>query len=147
MSRALSSIDFVIICCLGMFVALGVIESKWNGPHIASQNMPITISFAARVGDKTFGCGNSYQSWTPTDLRFFVSDFRLITESGKEQPIVLDDDGRWQGQGVSLLDFEDGSGACLNGTAETRTIVTGKVARGTYTAIAFTIGVPFELNH
>jgi len=115
---------------------------KRNAP-----DMPITISFKARVGDKAFACGNSYDSWTPTDLRLFVSDLRLISESGNEQPLVLDEDGQWQGQGVAMLDFEDGSGACLNGTAETRTIVTGRVAAGKYTGIAFSIGVPFELNH
>jgi uncharacterized repeat protein (TIGR04052 family) len=142
MTRTTLAIYLVMACCIGTSATLGIVAARSR-----SSDMPLTISFAARVGQKPFACGGLIGPWTPTDLRLFISDVRLISEAGNERLVLLDDDGRWQSNGVALLDFEDGIGACLNGTSETRTIITGKVPHDSYTAIAFSIGVPFELNH
>ena len=46
-----------------------------------------------------------------------------------------------------LLDFENGSGPCANGTAATNTSVVGTVPAGDYTGLRFTLGVPEAMNH
>jgi uncharacterized repeat protein (TIGR04052 family) len=61
-------------------------------------------------------------------------------------PVTLDRDEIWQNGSVALLDFEDASGSC-NGTAAVNTSIRGHAPSGDYTGIAFTMGVPEELNH
>jgi uncharacterized repeat protein (TIGR04052 family) len=93
--------------------------------------------------------GMSSSTWTPKDFRFYVHDVRLVTASG-EVPVAIDTAGAFQGQGVALLDFEDRSGACAEGTTETNTQITGRVPAGMASDIRglkFKLGVPFAINH
>jgi uncharacterized repeat protein (TIGR04052 family) len=119
-----------------------------------SNTQEVTINFAGAIGDKEFACGQSYEqvgtsesTLTPADFRFYVSDLALVDEEGNAVPIELEQDGKWQYQNVALIDFEDGSGGCDNGTAETRTMVVGTVPEGDYQKLQFTLGVPKSLNH
>ncbi|MEM8545253.1 MAG: MbnP family copper-binding protein [Cyanobacteria bacterium P01_H01_bin.119] len=118
---------------------------------IASQT--VTINFAAQVGDEAFACGETYSLGsadtpaTAMDFRFYVSQVALLDADGNETPLVLQQDGKWQHQDVALLDFENRTGACANGTPETRTQVVGSVPAGDYIGLKFTLGVPFNLNH
>jgi uncharacterized repeat protein (TIGR04052 family) len=112
------------------------------------------IDFEARVGVRPFECGAIYRAIgseatevEPIDFRFYVHDVALVAADGHEVPLALADDGEWQYQGVALLDFEDFTGACQDGTAETRTFVRGRAPAGTYTGVAFSLGVPESLNH
>lgn len=111
----------------------------------------VALRFEARVNQAPFACGSPAKASAveiePTDLRLFVHDVRLVTEAGNEVPLQLDEDGTWQSGGIALLDFEDGTGACQNGTAATRTVILGKVKEGSYTGVRFRIGVPFDKNH
>jgi uncharacterized repeat protein (TIGR04052 family) len=117
--------------------------------------LDITVSFAAEVNGVSFACGQSYAgvgtsgtTITPVDFRFYVHDVRLVDDTGTEVPVELDQAPVWQHQNLALLDFEDGSGPCTNGTSDTNGAVTGTVPGGaTYTGLRFTLGVPFELNH
>lgn len=122
---------------------------------------PVEIAFEARVGDQPFACGQSYTGLgsdgaavTPEDFRFYVHDVRLVTVDGTEYPVTLTDDGEYQGDGVALLDFEDGSGACANGTPGRHTTLKGTIGPvprhgGSHdlAGIRFTIGVPPDQNH
>ncbi|MBK9757513.1 MAG: metallo-mystery pair system four-Cys motif protein [Nannocystis sp.] len=123
---------------------------------------PVEIAFEARVADLPFACGQTYTnlgtdaaSGTPQDFRIYVYDVRLVTDAGEEHPFDLDDDGLHQGGGVALLDFEDGTGACNNGTAELHTTLKGTVraqprhsdGEAGYSEIRFRIGIPGEQNH
>lgn len=117
-------------------------------------DMPVTLTFAARVGSEDFACGTTYSGLGTTsmdaighDFRFYVSDVRLVTADGTEAPVTLEQDGVWQQADVALLDFEDGSGPCASGNAPMNSTVVGTVAPGTYTTIRFTLGIPFDLNH
>lgn len=119
-----------------------------------AQETPVTLNFAAQVGAETFRCGGAYadigttkSTVTPSDFRLYVSEVALIRADGSEQPVTLAQDKKWQHQTVALLDFEDKSGPCTNGTAETNSAVKGTVPAGAYTGVAFTLGVPFALNH
>ncbi|PSN19865.1 metallo-mystery pair system four-Cys motif protein [filamentous cyanobacterium CCP5] len=120
-----------------------------------AQSSPQTVSiqFAAKVGERPFSCSESYLLGTantqvmPTDFRLYVSEVALIDADGNAVPLELEQDGQWQYQNVALLDFEDRTGACANGTVETRNQVVGTVPAGGYQGLRFTLGVPFDLNH
>ncbi len=119
-----------------------------------SNTQEVTINFAGWIGNEEFACGQSYEqvgtsqaTVTPVDFRFYVSDLALVDEDGNAVPIELEQDNKWQYQNVALIDFEDRTGACDNGTAETRTTVVGRVPEGDYQNLQFTLGVPKNLNH
>lgn len=113
----------------------------------------VTIDFEGVVGDEPFSCGESYQlgsentTVTPLDFRLYISDVALPDGEDNAVPLVLEQDGLWQHQNVALLDFEDKTGGCVNGTSETRAQVVGAVPAGEYSGLRFTVGVPFALNH
>jgi uncharacterized repeat protein (TIGR04052 family) len=116
----------------------------------------ITIRFAAKVGEKTAYCGLMYAglgqkktSVQINDFRFFVSNVRLINESGKEVPATLVEDKLWQSKDTALLDFEDATAGCAEaGTKEMNNAVIIEVdSDKKYTGLAFTLGVPFAANH
>jgi uncharacterized repeat protein (TIGR04052 family) len=118
-------------------------------PDAAAQS--VTIPFAARFGSTPFACGAPMANigdppvtYTPTDLRFYVSDLSLIGDDGRAAPVMLDA-GPFQGNGIALLDFENGCGS--DGTPELHTSITGSVAAGSYHRIAFTLGVPSDQDH
>ncbi|MDX2032991.1 MAG: metallo-mystery pair system four-Cys motif protein [Blastocatellia bacterium] len=115
----------------------------------------ITLRFKPVVGEKAFACGESYEGIgstgskiTPTDYRLYIHNVRLIDAAGKEVPVTLEQDGKWQFENIALLDFENGSGPCANGTPDTRDFIKGIVpADRKYTGVVFSVGVPFERNH
>lgn len=111
---------------------------------------PVEIHFSASIGQAPFQCGQvidglgvSNTSLAFIDLRLYVHDVALVRADGTAQPVVLDDDGIWQKDGVALLDFEDG---CENGTAQLNTTVKGQVLGTGFTGVRFSVGVPVELN-
>ena len=111
----------------------------------------VELRFDAHAGGRRLACGNDYQlgdgPFEYRGLRFFVSDVALgpVTDS---RPVALEDDSRWQDGEVALLDFEDGGSECAVGTAETRTVVRGRVeGEPPAGGLSFTLGVPFEANH
>lgn len=120
---------------------------------------PVTLRFDGLVGSEVARCGGMYSGIGTTatelelsDFRLYVHDVRLVTADGREVPVTLDDDGVWQrggqSEGLALLDFEDGTAGCENGTAEMNTSVRGTVDDpGPFTGVRFRLGVPFEANH
>ncbi len=120
----------------------------------AFADMKIEIPFEAQIGGQPLSCATSYADIGTTkstvqiaDFRVYVSNFRMIGADGSEVPVALDNDGTWQLDGTALLDFEDGTGACSNGTVETNMVVRGTVPDGEYGGLLFDIGVPFAQNH
>jgi uncharacterized repeat protein (TIGR04052 family) len=114
----------------------------------------VAITFRAKVGDASFACGTSFEGLGTSGASAELSDFRLyvhdvrLTKGGEAIPVALDQDGVWQLEDLALLDFEDKTGRCSNGTAETNLTVRGTVPAGTtFDGIAFRVGVPFALNH
>ncbi|ODT51030.1 MbnP family copper-binding protein [Devosia sp. 63-57] len=122
-------------------------------PAIADE--AVTINFAADVGGKPFSCaetfpdiGSGKTTMSVTDFRLFVHDAALVRADGSLAPISLEQDGQWQYENAALLDFEDGTAACSSsGNSPTNTSLRGTVEDGEYVGLAFTIGLPFELNH
>jgi uncharacterized repeat protein (TIGR04052 family) len=120
----------------------------------SSELEAVTIRFKATLGDAAFACGQTYEDQgtrattvVPQDLRFFVEGVRLIDTNDNEVPVALDERAPFQSKEVALLDFEDGSAACINGNADLNSTITGKVPPGNYVGIVFSTAVPEELNH
>ncbi|GAA6614795.1 MbnP family copper-binding protein [Scytonema sp. NUACC26] len=119
----------------------------------AAQTQDIAIKFIGQVGNQPFRCGSNYNlgkpatTVTPLDFRFYISEITLIDDNNKAIPLSLTQDGKWQYQNVALIDFENKTGACANGTVETRDLVVGTIPQGKYKAIKFTLGLPDNLNH
>jgi uncharacterized repeat protein (TIGR04052 family) len=114
----------------------------------------VRVRFKAVVGSEDLACGRNYRgigttksTITPRDFRFYVYGIRLVDSAGKEVPLQLDQDEKWQLDDVALLDFENASGACGNGTPDTHVEVTGTALGKAYQGIRFTLGVPFAKNH
>jgi len=123
-------------------------------PPVRAERRAVSINFRAVVGDRPFACGTQYDAIgvskstiTPSELRLFVHDVRLVRRDGAEVPITLEQDATWQTGGLAMLDFEDGTGPCSNGSPATRTQISGTADAGEYTGVRFRLGVPFELNH
>lgn len=119
-----------------------------------AETQSVRLQFQGMVGEEAFSCESTYaglgtmeSTVAVTDFRLYVSDVQLINEAGDRVPVLLEQDGVWQYENVALIDFEDRSGTCTNGTPDIRTEVVGTVPTGTYTGVEFTLGVPFELNH
>ncbi len=114
----------------------------------------VSINFQGVVGDKAFSCNETYggigttkSTMTVSDFRFFVENVRLVDKKGKETPLTLTNDGKFQTDKVALIDFENGEGPCKNGTPELNTTIHGAVPKGKYVGVRFQIGVPEEMNH
>jgi len=139
---------------LGLRLAAGLLIAGASCTYAADPQQAVSLRFDAVVGGEAFACGKSYDGIgttrshiTPTDLRFYVSDVALVDSQGRVVPVTLQQDQRWQYRNVALLDFEDGTGPCGNGTPGTHREIVGTVAPGHYTGLRFTMGLPFELNH
>lgn len=137
------------LMALGLVSGVGLVGCGTPEPQ------EVSIAFKAMIGDKAAACGETYEKFGTgsssvelVDLRFYVSNVRLVTEDDKEVPVTLKADGKWQDSKVTLLDFENGTGKCADkGTKDTNLKVVGTATPGTYKGIRFDIGVPFDVNH
>jgi uncharacterized repeat protein (TIGR04052 family) len=140
-----------ILCSTALLSTLSLIAIAH--PIKGAETQPVTIRFSAKVGAQSFACGATYRlgspaiALTPEDFRFYISDVALVDATGTTIPVALEQDSKWQYQTVTLLDFENKTGACANGTTETRDRIMGTVPKGNYTGLKFSLGVPFALNH
>ncbi|MCX6593708.1 MAG: metallo-mystery pair system four-Cys motif protein [Acidobacteria bacterium] len=125
------------------------------GAVFAAEPVPVSIRFAARVNGAPFACGQKFEgvgttasTLSPRDFRFYVHNVRLVDSAGQETPVEVRQDGKWQLDGVALLDFENATGGCTNGTPDLNDVITGTVPAGKqWRGVRFTLGVPFEKNH
>jgi uncharacterized repeat protein (TIGR04052 family) len=131
-------------------LALAACSTVSNAPKTAQ----VTLNFAAQINGQPFACGQRYDgvgttrsSITPSDFRMYVSEVKLLRQDGSAVPVQLTQDGIWQHQNVALIDFENGTGPCRNGTTATNTAVRGQVPAGDYVGVELTVGVPFAQNH
>lgn len=150
-----------LICMLGL-AACQPIQAPTEPSTTLDKPQPVAINFAMKVGDQEARCGEVYEglgaSGSPVeinDMRFYISNVRLVNDKGAETPVELEQDGLWQVENVALLDFEDATAGCAEtGTPEMNVSIRGTVPEQTFvcpecepTAILFDLGVPFDLNH
>jgi uncharacterized repeat protein (TIGR04052 family) len=112
--------------------------------------IPVQLDFAVEINGEPFECGASYsdvgdpaREFSVTDARFYVYDVELLDASGDASPLSLEENA-FQGDGLALLDFEDGCGP--DGTPAVNPALTGTVAPGDYRGVRFTLGVPADRN-
>jgi uncharacterized repeat protein (TIGR04052 family) len=139
----------LLAACAGMVTLLGC------GSADKRQAPTLTLELEARFGAEPMDCGSTFAGLgstevtaKPLDFRFYLHDVALVRAGGKQVAFELENDGVWQRDGVALLDFEDGSGSCETGSAETNTSLRGSAPEhDDYVGVAFTLGVPERLNH
>ena len=105
----------------------------------------VEIRFDAVLGERPLRCGDG--GTVLSDLRFFVHDLEVVDADGRAAPVRLAVVPGWQTRDLALVDLEDGTASCLNGTADTRATVQGSVPRGDWRGLRFVLGVPAGLNH
>jgi uncharacterized repeat protein (TIGR04052 family) len=139
-------------CIVGAISLATVTACGGESGEITAQT--VALRFAANLGNEPFSCGGTFaglgttkSTVQPLDFRMYVHDVRLVRQDGSEAPLTLDEEERWQRNGVAFLDFEDGTATCETGSPETRTQIVGTVAPGEYAGVAFTLGLPAEMNH
>ena len=113
----------------------------------SAPDQAIEIPFSVQFGAEPIACSQASADTQLSDLRLFVYDFFLTSATGEEVALTLDDRSPWQGGQIALLDFEDGTGPCRNGSTAINTTVQARVAPGEYSGLRFRIGVPEALNH
>jgi uncharacterized repeat protein (TIGR04052 family) len=148
MNRASARAAITVAACLALLN--GCAEDEANGDGLT----PITLRFAAKVGDAPFSCDGSFEgigttksTLKPLDFRMYVHDVRLVRADGSEAALSLEQDGQWQRDDIAFLDFEDGGGTCETGSPETRTEIRGEAPAGDYVGVKFILGIPAEDNH
>ncbi|MBK1712673.1 MbnP family copper-binding protein [Rubrivivax gelatinosus] len=118
----------------------------------------VTLEFAAVAGSTPVACGSTVSGLgsgavdaAVQDLRFYISNVKLVKADGTELALTLGANDDWNyssgGNTLTLIDLEDASGNCSSGTTATNARITGTVPAGDYVGVKMTMGVPFALNH
>lgn len=140
-------------------VALGsLFAASTADARSAKKRQRVAIEFAAVAGSTPVACGKEIgglgttgRSAQLTDLRFFVSDVRLLRRDGRAVTVRLAADSAFRvtrgTAAVTLIDLENGRGGCADGTKATNAFVRGTVPPGDYVGARWSVGVPFALNH
>ena len=117
----------------------------------AQPTQEVSIRFFAAFDGAPIRCDRPSGPVSMTDLRMYVHSVELRTRDSEYVPVRLRDDGIWQDGAVALIDLEDGTNACLNGTLEMHSALQGFVKRDLdltqIDGLRFEIGVPTESNH
>jgi uncharacterized repeat protein (TIGR04052 family) len=128
-------------------------------PTHAASTQSVKIAFTAVAGSEAVSCdapiaglGTTNQTANLKDLRFFVSDVKLLRKDGSAASVKIraNKDFRVAGKdgSTTLIDLENGKNACAEeGTPGTNAVVLGTAPKGTYVGARWTVGVPFALNH
>ena len=115
-----------------------------------STQRELSIPFVVQFNGEDLHC-DSGLSLSMTDLRFFAYDIEFHDASGAAIAARLVRDGAWQSNKVGMVDLETGVGACDDGTAAVndviRVSISGDQQIDAFSGLAFTLGVPFDLNH
>lgn len=119
----------------------------------------VSISFAALNGTTPVACGTSVTGMGSTavtaavkDLRFYITNLKLVNDKGEAVAVKLDANS-WQltqgSETVSLIDLENATGTCstASNTTATNAVITGTVPAGNYVGLKASMGVPETLNH
>lgn len=117
----------------------------------------VRVDFAAVAGDTPITCastlsglGTTSASGTLSDMRFYISNVKLVTRDGKDVTLTLDASDTYNTtkgtDTVTLIDLEDKTGTCA-GTTAMNASIKGTVPAGDYVGMKMTLGVPLSLNH
>lgn len=141
----------------GLLVACGGGSDPVATPPVATTKA-VELSFAAVSGTDPISCASDLTDLGSTnttgklkDLRFYISNVRLVKADGSEVPLTLGANDDWNltagNDRLTLIDLEDATGSCSSGTAATNATIKGTVPTGDYVGVRMTMGVPYALNH
>lgn len=147
----------LLALCAGTVLLAGCDDDKSNPPPATRD---VTIQFAARAGDTDIRCGAVLKDMgaagdrdlTVLDFRLYVSNIHLVTDTGEEVPVLLEQNAFQLQHGehsVALLDFVQRGDSCKGDVKPVHKAITGTVADEgrTFTGIRFEVGVPEGHNH
>ncbi len=151
----LCAIGAITLSLLGAVATDSAAAERPRPSRAASDSLvPLTVRFRGVVDTAAFRCGTKYDgigtsraSVTASDFRFYVSDIKLVSSRGDTVRAALRAEAPWQDADVALVDFENATGSCANGTPETRDYVVVMAPAGDYRGVSFALGVPFSRNH
>ena len=126
--------------------------------EIKTGKKSINIDFAAMAGSTPVDCssnitalGTSAAAGKLLDLRFYIGNVKLVKADGSEVALSLGANDDWNAtvgsDSVTLVDLEDKTGSCANGTERTNRVIRGTVPAGDYVGLKMDLGVPFAMNH
>ena len=146
---------------LALMAATALAAAGCGSSGGSSSSQSVAVQFQAVDGSTPVGCGDVLAGLGPdgqssvevNDLRFYVSNLRVVTGDGREVAVRLDrNDFQYVSQqgSVALLDLTGTDvGACggegvtfPEGTARTTEQVTGTVATRDIAGIRFDVGIP-----
>ena len=107
----------------------------------------VEVPFELRFGSDPISCETTVDGVGLTDMRFFVSALAFTGDDGSVWPATFEPDGTWQTETVSLIDLENGQGACLNGSSATHATLRARHRGPAITGVSFEVSVPAALNH
>lgn len=143
--------------------AIQVARARGGLAATLNADRQVAIQFAAVAGSTPVSCTQPLPAMGSTaavsrllDFRFYLSGASLIRADGSLVPIRLTANNGWNhtannGDSVTLIDLEDGSGSCADSpeptTAASNAWLSGTVPAGRYVGFRATLGVPHSLNH
>lgn len=144
---------------IGLGLAAGLTltasHASAHAGHVHTQ--PVNIEFTAVNGTAPVTCGTPLtglgtENTTAAlkDLRFYISNVRMVRANGTSAPVRLAGNKNYNAtvgaNRVTLIDLENATGACTGDRAMNR-LVRGTVPQGRYVGVRMQLGVPFALNH
>jgi uncharacterized repeat protein (TIGR04052 family) len=143
----------------GALAAAAALASGTASAHAGHHDtMRVAIPFTAVAGSTPVGCsapitglGTTGATARLQDLRFYISNVRLVKASGRSVPVTLAKSpfNHTQGaNGVTLIDLENGKGACASeGDRRENRLIRGTVPEGKYIGVRMYVSVPEALSH
>jgi len=152
----------VAICGLiiaGLGWGCGKLKEKEKVVNV-SDDFFVEIPFSAQFGGlglaqdlkcgTPFVLGNDNTEVSLKDFRYYISQVKFIKTDGSKVPLRLEQDGKWQGGDVALLDYANADGLCGTSSspdAETRKVVRGLIRKDQYVGLEFMLGLDDQTNH
>jgi uncharacterized repeat protein (TIGR04052 family) len=145
------------LAAAGLLTACGGSDAPSETPAPAGPQA-VEIAFATVAGSTPVDCSTNLTALGTTgaaggllDMRFYVSNVKLVKADGSEVPLTLGANDDWNATSgsdtVTLIDLEDKTGTCTNGTTATNRSIKGTVPAGSYVGMKMELGVPLALNH
>lgn len=152
-SAVIFSLGMLLAACGGGGGGSGD-NDRSSGPAPTLTPKAVSVAFKAVAGDEDIACGITYTlgsaetDVTLLDFRFYVHNLRLVTNTGEEVALTLEQNN-WQNGNVAMLDFQNKASTCSGADKPLHTTITGTVPDGskTFTGVRFTVGVPEDRNH
>lgn len=147
-----------MVAGVGLAIAAGGLSATHAGAHAGHvHTRSVSIEFAAMNGTTPVSCGTpltglgvSNATAALKDLRFYISNVRMVRADGSSAPVRLTGAKNYNAtvgaNRVTLIDLENATGACAGDRPMNR-VIRGTVPQGRYVGARMQLGVPFALNH